>query len=129
MQPTEVLYMKQFLLGITVLVCFTNLVAQESVAVKVRAVLVDKDLNPKPVPKLALNVQATGDGSPGQPQFLTTGFDGLAEARLRPGHYHLSTPQPVEFQGKKYSWELDWDVAQPESHLELSIDNAKVTAV
>src|SRR5262249_40698098 len=55
------------------------------------------------------------------------GFDGLAEAKLPAGKYHLTTPQPVDFQGKRYSWEFDWDVVKPESHLDLSIDNAKVT--
>ena len=43
--------------------------------------------------------------------------------------YHVTTPQPVEFQGKKYSWDLQWEVAQPESHLDLSVDNAKVAAI
>jgi len=117
---------KQRIVGIAVLLCTTSVWAQEDlVPVKIRAILVDKDLNPKPVPKLVVNLQAVQS----QPHSLTTGFDGLAEAQLPRGRYHLTTPQPVEFQGKKYSWDLDWELAQPESHLDLSIDNAKVAAI
>lgn len=122
--------MKQHLVGIAVLVYATSMWAQEDVApVKVRAILVDKDLNPKPVPKLVVNLQAAKDAIPAQPHSLTTGFDGLAEAQLPLGRYHVTTPQPVEFQGKKYSWDLDWEVVKPESHLDLSVDNAKVAAI
>src|SRR5262245_49484970 len=117
--------MKHFAVGIAVLVCMTHLAAQDSVPVRVRVILVDKDLNQKPVPKLVLNL--TGNAI--QPQSLTTGFDGLAEAKLPAGKYHLTTPQPAELQGKTYSWELDWDVVPPESRLDLSIDNAKVTTI
>jgi hypothetical protein len=97
--------------------------------VKLRAVLVDKDLNPKPVPKLVVNLRAAGDFAQAQPHSLTTGFDGLAETMLPRGRYHLMTPQGVEFQGKKYSWDFEWEVAQPESHLDLSNDNAKIAAI
>lgn len=122
--------MKQRLVGIAVLLAATSMWAQEDVApVKVRAILVDKDLNPKPVPKLVVNLQAAKDAVPAQLHSLTTGFDGLAEAQLPPGRYHVTTPQPVEFQGKKYSWDLDWEVVKPESHLDLSVDNAKVAAI
>jgi len=122
---------KQRLVGIAVLLCATSGWAQEDrVPVKIRAILVDKDLNPKPVPKLVVNLQAAKNSVQSQqPNTLTTGFDGLAEAQLPLGRYHVTTPQAVEFQGKKYSWDLDWEVVQPESHLDLSVDNAKVAAV
>ena len=120
---------KKSLVGIAVLLCGTSVWAQEDrVPVKIRAILVDKDLNPKPVPKLVVNLQSAKDTVPSQPHSLTTGFDGLAEAQLALGRYHLTT-QPVEFQGKKYSWDLDWEVLHPESHLDLSVDNAKVVAI
>src|SRR5262249_32642906 len=45
------------------------------------------------------------------------------------GRYHLMTPQGVEFQGKKYSWDFEWEVVQPESHVDLSNDNAKIAAI
>jgi len=100
----------------------------ESAKLKVRAVLVDKDLNQKPVPKLAF-VVAPFEGPVGTTVTGKTGFDGSGELKLAPGKYHLSTPEPIEFQGKKYSWEVDVTVTAPESTIELSNDNAKVTGV
>jgi len=122
--------MKRTLVGIAVLLSVTTLCAQEdTVAVKIRAILVDKDLNPKPVPKLLINLQSIDPSSQAQPSSVTTGFDGLVETRLPLGRYHLTTPRAVEFQGKKYSWDLVWEMARPETHLDLSVDNAKATAV
>jgi hypothetical protein len=94
----------------------------------VRAVLVDKDLNQKPVPKLAFAL-VPFEGPTGEMINGKTGFDGNSEVQLAPGKYRLSTPEPVEFQGKKYSWELDVAVSVPESTVELSNDNAKVTEI
>src|SRR5216683_2821823 len=97
----------------------------ESAKLKVRAALVDKDLNLKPVPKLAFIV-APFEGPVGATVTGKTGFDGNGELQLAPGKYHLSTPEPIEFQGKKYSWEVDVALVAPESTVELSNDNAKV---
>jgi len=99
----------------------------DTAKLKVRAVLVDKDLNQKPVPKLTF-VLAPFDGPVGEAITGKTGFDGNGELQIAPGKYRLSTPDPVEFQGKKYSWEVDVVVSLPESSVELSNDNAKVTA-
>jgi len=98
----------------------------ESARLKIRAILVDKDLNQKPVPKLAF-VLTPFEGPVSDSLTGKTGFDGSAELSAAPGKYHLSTPEPIEFQGKKYSWELDVAVVAPESTVELSNDNAKVT--
>jgi S1-C subfamily serine protease len=100
----------------------------ELARLKVLAILFDKDLNQKPVPKLAF-VLAPFEGPVGETITGKTGFDGAAELRLAPGKYRLSTPEPVEFQGKKYSWEIDVTVSLPESTIELSNDNAKSTEV
>ncbi len=100
----------------------------ENAKLRVRAVLIDKNLDQKPVPKLTFMVSPS-DGPVGQSMTGKTGFDGNGELLLAPGKYHLSTSEPVEFQGKKYSWELDVTVALPGSIVELSNDNAKVTDV
>ncbi len=100
----------------------------ESARLKVRAVLVDKDLNQKPVPKLAF-VLAPFEGPVGATVTGKTGFDGNGELQVAPGKYHLSTTEPVEFQGKKYSWEVDVAVSAPETTVELSNDNAKMVVV
>ena len=98
------------------------------VRLTVRAVLVDQDLNQKPVPKLTL-VFTRQDGTSAEVTTLKTGFDGLAETRLPAGKYHLTTPQPIEFQGKSYSWKQDIVLTGPEQSLELSNDNAVTSAL
>ena len=98
----------------------------DTAKLSVRAVLIDKDLNQKPVPKLAF-VLAPFEGPTGEPVTGKTGFDGNAELRLNPGKYHLSTPDPVEFQGRKYSWDVEVTVFAAGTSIELSNDNAKVS--
>ena len=66
----------------------------ESARLRVRAVLVDKDLNQKPVPKLAF-VLARFEGPVGESATGKTGFDGNGELQLATGKYRLSTPEPV----------------------------------
>lgn len=100
----------------------------DTAKLKVRAVLIDKELNQKPVPKLGF-VVVPFEGPTGTSVAGKTGFDGNGELQLAPGKYHLSTPEPVEFQGKKYSWDLEITVSAQESTVELSNDNAKATAV
>jgi S1-C subfamily serine protease len=100
----------------------------ETSKLKVRAILVDKDLNQKPVPKLSVTLVRAG-GNATEAITAKTGFDGMAELELSPGKYHLSTPEPIEFQGKRYSWEIEVALAAPEFVVELSNDNAKVEDV
>ncbi|HKF21869.1 MAG TPA: S1C family serine protease [Candidatus Angelobacter sp.] len=97
-----------------------------AVRLTVRAILIDKDLNQKPVPRLAL-VFTRLDGTPAEAITIKTGFDGTAEAKLPAGKYHIATPEPVEFQGKRYSWQQDLVVTGLEQTLELSNDNAVVS--
>jgi len=97
------------------------------VALKIHAVLVDKDLNQKPVPHLALALQRTD--APGPAVSLKTSFEGRAEISLPAGKYKLSTPDPIEFQGQRYQWELEFTLAAADVSLELSNDNAKTTPV
>ena len=94
----------------------------ESGKLKIRVALVDRDLNVKPVPKLSLTLQPKS----GAPVKAVTAFDGTAELDLAPGTYHLTNSQPVEFQGKKYSWEVDVTIHPGSNQLELSSDNARI---
>lgn len=98
----------------------------DTAKLKVRAILIDKDLNQKPVPKLTF-VLAPFEGPVGETITGKTGFDGNGELQVAPGKYRLSTSEPVEFQGRKYSWEIDVTVSLPETTVELSNDNAKAT--
>jgi S1-C subfamily serine protease len=114
------------LLAFFALTAFAAAPAQVAgVHLKIHAVLVDKDLNQKPVPHLTLTLQRTD--APGEPVAIKTGFDGSADATLPPGKYKLTTAQPVDFQGKHYQWELNLDLSSADVSLELSNDNAKVT--
>ncbi len=113
---------------VAIMVCVTLCVGAQTPlsTLQVRVVLIDKDLNQKPVPKLTVTLRAL-DGAAGSPFTLKTGLDGRGEAEIPSGRYLLSTPQPVDFQGKQYSWELELAVTQPEQTMELSNDNAKVS--
>jgi hypothetical protein len=87
--------------------------------VTVRAVLVDKDLNQKPVPHLGLQlVPETGDA--GSPRETKTDFDGRAELQLPPGNYRLTTPQGVDnltpsARSKRQCWPLTPTATLPSS--------------
>lgn len=121
---------RQISLASILLLAFGALQAQEPLArLKVRAALVDQNLNIKPIPKLALQLRRL-DGPAGvQPIALSTGFDGLAELGVPAGRYQLMTPQPVEFQGKSYAWDLEVRISAPEQTVELSNDNAKISEI
>lgn len=111
--------------ALLLLVTWAQAQTPAAVHVKVRAILVDKDLNQKPVPRLALSLQRTD--ATGEPIALKTGFDGSAEADLPAGKYRLTAPGPVEFQGKRYSWDMEITISGSEFSLDLSNDNAKTT--
>src|SRR5215470_10211566 len=116
---------RQNMLAALVLVLAHFCAAQPQTAkLDIRAALADNDLNVKPVPRLQLNLQpATG----GDPLKATTSFDGLTELNLLPGQYRVTTVQPVAFQGKKYSWELNLTIKPGGNSLELGADNARVS--
>jgi len=100
----------------------------EAVSVRIHAVFVDKDLNQKPVPRLSVNLTPLDEPS-AAPVSTRTSFDGLVDIRVAPGRYRLSTPDGIEFQESKYSWEMDIAVPPNGLTVELSNDNAKRTAV
>jgi hypothetical protein len=97
-----------------------------TVTLKIRAVMVDGDLNQKPVPRLSLILTRSDDAS-SQPITAKTSFEGTAELQLAPGNYRLDTPDGIEFQRKKYSWEMNIAVSLSGASVDLSNDNAKVT--
>jgi len=115
-------------IGTVILLLALLCAAQASlVKVSVRAVLIDKDLNQKPVPRLNL-VFTRLDGTVHQETTAKTGFDGNAETRLPPGKYRLTTPDAVAFQGKQYKWNIEIVLSAPEQTVALSNDNASSSA-
>jgi S1-C subfamily serine protease len=95
----------------------------ERATLKVRAILLDDDLNQKPVPRLLLQA-ARLDGAGGEPLTVRTDFDGTAELVLAPGRYRITTPDGVQFQARRYRWDQEIAVSGTSNLLELSNDNA-----
>ena len=87
------------------LACMLGAQAQ-MVKVNLHIVLVDKDLNQKPVPSFRVNLQPT-DGSGAEAIELKTALDGTCEKVVPAGKYQLTSAQPIDFQGKRYVWALE----------------------
>ena len=69
---------------------------------KIKAAVIDNDLNVRPVPKLKLVLRSLLPKS--QETALTTNFDGVVEVDTASGNYEIRTVQPIQFQGRQYSW-------------------------
>ncbi|HET7108944.1 MAG TPA: S1C family serine protease [Candidatus Acidoferrum sp.] len=104
------------------LVCSVALQARpEPVKVHLRVILVDRDLNQKPVPFLLLSLKNGAKSVE-----LKTGLDGTVEAQLPPGKYTISTPKPAELGGRSFSWNLAVTVSGAQENVDLTNENAKV---
>jgi S1-C subfamily serine protease len=91
----------------------------------ISVVLVDADRKVTPVPRHALLI--SDNPATAAPRLITTGPDGTADVRLRPGNYTVESDQPVTFHGKGYQWTQIVDVvAGRDGVLELTADNAEV---
>src|SRR6266403_3964879 len=107
------------------LACAFALPAQQStVTVRVRIVLVDRDLNQKPVPFFVVSLKGGVKTAE-----VKTGLDGSAETSLPRGIYTVTTPKTVEVAGKRFSWNLQVKLSGGEQSLDLSNDNAKTEEV
>jgi S1-C subfamily serine protease len=96
----------------------------EPVNVKVRVVIVDKDLNQKPVPFLVVSFHHLANAA--NSAEVKTDLDGKAEKQLVPGRYSIISAKPVELGGKRYSWNLEIQINAPDQHIDLTNDNAKI---
>lgn len=97
------------------------------VNVKLRVLLVDKDLNQKPVPFYVVNFRDQAKASSSTE--LKTDLDGRAEKQLPAGHYSITTAKPMELGGKRYTWNFELQISGAEQHVDLTNDNAKVEDV
>jgi S1-C subfamily serine protease len=95
--------------------------------INVRAVLVDKDLNQKPVPHLTLVFSSLDAGRADLSLEGRTDFGGNVEFQAPPGKYRLATPQGIDFQGRHYEWDMEISVTGQACLVDLSNDNARVT--
>lgn len=99
---------------------------QEGATLSIKAVLVDADLNLRPVPKHVLTM-TPAPGTTSTPIRVVLGLDGTISLKVMPGDYVLKSEKPLSFQGKSYHW--DQRVSLPNGSqllLELSVDNATI---
>src|SRR5262250_1273605 len=90
------------------------------VHVKLRVVLVDKDLNQKPVPFVVLRLKS---GSAAAVE-AKTDLSGSALVQVAAGHYTVTSANPAELGGRKYSWNVEADIRGSDQEIDLTNDNA-----
>ncbi len=100
----------------------------QTVNVKLHIVLVDRDLNQKPVPSFRVTLQPK-DTPATEPIELKTALDGTCEKPIPAGRYKLTSVQPIEFQGKRYSWLMEVTLSGAQQTVELTNDNATAEAL
>ena len=99
--------------------------AQAVSVLHIKIVLADADGKTTPVPRHALLISDNPASAP--PRLVTTGMDGTADVKLRPGNYTVESDRPVSFHGKAYQWTQTLDiVAGRDAVLELTVANAEV---
>jgi hypothetical protein len=91
------------------------------VKVHVHVILVDSELNQKPVPFLNVTLKGSATSSD-----VKTRLDGGADTALPPGAYTITTAKPIDFDGKRYSWSVRVTLAGAEKTIDLTNENAKV---
>ncbi len=108
----------------SVAILFACVLAAQSqsrpVKVHVHVILVDSELNQKPVPFLNVTLKGAAISSD-----VKTRLDGAAETTLPPGAYTVTTVKPVDFAGKRYSWSLRVTLTGAEKTIDLTNENAK----
>jgi hypothetical protein len=89
------------------------------VKVHLRVILVDRDLNQKPVPFLLLLLKSGVKSVE-----VKTGLDGTVETQLPPGKYTITTPN-LRSGGRSFSWSVPVTISGTQENVDLSNDNAK----
>lgn len=96
----------------------------EVVIVHVRVVLVDKELNQKPVPFMVVSFKGVAKTTE-----VKTGLDGTVQTQLPAGKYTVTVAKPAELAGKLYRWNVAVTLAGSEQNLDLTNDNAKIEEI
>src|ERR1017187_8264130 len=71
----------------------------------IRAMVIDRDLNVKPLPKFVFIVRPSDPSSSAESITVATGLDGSAETMVAPGRYEIASEKPLNFENKQFSWE------------------------
>jgi len=100
----------------------------QAVKVSLKIILVDRDLNQKPVPWF--HVRLRREDSQSHEVFeLKTKLDGKCETAVPAGRYELATPQPITLEGRLYGWSIGISLSGAQDSIELTNDNATVERV
>jgi S1-C subfamily serine protease len=100
----------------------------QAVKVSLKIILVDRDLNQKPVPWF--HVRLRREDSQSHEVFeLKTKLDGKCETAVPAGRYELATPQPITLEGRLYKWSIGIRLSGAQDSIELTNDNATVERV
>lgn len=99
----------------------------ELVNVKLRVLIVDKDLNQKPVPFYVVSFRDKANASSSTE--LKTDLDGKAEKQLAAGRYSITASKPMELGGKRFTWNFELQISGAEQYIDLTNDNAKVEEI
>jgi S1-C subfamily serine protease len=112
-------YLSVVLLG---LLSASAMLAQPNlVKVRVRVILVDQELNQKPVPFFVVTLKSGTKAVE-----VKTSLEGTAEAQVPSGRYTVSSQKSAELGDRRFSWNLQAALSGAEQNLDLTNDNAKV---
>ena len=100
-------------------------VRAQVVNVNLQIILVDRDLNQKPVPWFHVRLRRKDSQIPYVFE-LKTKLDGKCETAVPAGRYELATPQPINLEGRLYKWSMEVSLSGHQENIELTNDNATV---
>src|SRR5215470_11779668 len=97
----------------------------QTVKIKLEIILVDQNLNQKPVPWFHVRLRREDSRNP-EAFELKTKRDGTCDTAIPAGRYELATPQPINLKGSLYTWSMEVMLSGAQARIELSNDNATV---
>jgi S1-C subfamily serine protease len=104
------------------------LVHAQTVKVNLHIILVDQELNQKPVPWFHVTLRRE-DTQNSELFDLITKLDGTCDRVVPTGRYELVTPHAIDLQGRRYTWSMDVAFSRAQEMIELTNDNATVERV
>src|SRR5215813_9601272 len=93
----------------------------QNVKVSLHIILVDRNLNQKPVPWFHVRLRRE-DSRKLEIFDLKTKLDGTCETAVPAGRYELATPQPINLEGRFYSWSMEVSLTGTQENIELTND-------
>jgi S1-C subfamily serine protease len=100
----------------------------QTVRLRLHVVLVDRELNQKPVPWFIVRLRREGTQN-SEISELKTRLNGECETEVPAGRYQLATPFPIDLQGRRYTWSMGLSLTDAHEIIELTNDNATVEQV